>query len=320
MPQYIVRRLALIIPTLWIVSVILFGLMRVLPGDIAEVILTDDTGAQTASGYTLDRLREKLGLNRPLYVQYLAWVWDLARGNLGESLISGRPVIQDILERTPLTIQLALMGLLLSTAISIPIGVISAVKQNSLLDLFLRFFSIFFLAAPVFWVALMIIMGGALLFNWGPTLGYNLLWQKPMANLSQLWAPALILGLSGMAIMARLTRSSMLEVLREDYIRTARSKGLREQVIVLRHALKNALVPVITVIGLQLGGLIGGSVIMEQVFGIPGMGLYLLTAIRQQDYPVVQSVVAVLALLFTLTNLVVDLFYGWLDPRISYAQ
>ncbi len=319
MRKYIARRLVLMVPTLFILSLLVFALLRVLPGDVAEKMLIDDSGARTASKASLDRLRESLGLNRPLYVQYLSWVGDTVRGDFGVSLLTGRSVIQDLKQRLPITVQLALMSLLFSTCVGIPIGIISAVKQNSWLDYGLRFFSIFFLAAPGFWVALMAILAGAIWFGWVPTLGYNLLWVKPMANLSQLGVPALILGLSAMASKARYTRSSMLEVLREDYIRTARSKGLREQVIVARHAVKNAMIPVVTVIGLQFGAIMGGSVILESIFGIPGMGTYLITAIRRSDYTVVQSVVMVFALMFMFTNLVVDLFYGWLDPRISYA-
>ncbi len=318
MRKYVVRRIFLMIPTLGILTLLVFGLMRVLPGDVAEHILTDDTGARTASNLSIEMLREKLGLNRPLHIQYITWLWDLARGDFGESLLTGRTVWQDIKQRAPITLQLALMGLLLSTALGIPIGIISAIKQNSPVDLVLRFLSILFLAAPSFWLALLVILGGALWFGWVPTLGYNLLWEKPTANLSQLWAPALILGLSAMATKARMTRSTMLEVLREDYIRTARSKGLREQVVIYRHALKNAMIPVVTLVGLQFGGLMGGSVIMEQVFGIPGMGTYFIAAINSNDYPVVQSVVVVFALIFMFTNLVIDMLYGWLDPRISY--
>ncbi|MSQ21846.1 MAG: ABC transporter permease [Dehalococcoidia bacterium] len=319
MRKYIARRLVLMVPTLFIFSLLVFGLLRVLPGDVAEKMLIDDSGAQTASKASLERLREKLGLNRPLYVQYLSWVGDTVRGDFGVSLLTGRSVIQDLKQRLPLTVQLALMSLIFSTCVGVPIGIISAVKQNSLLDYGLRFFSIFFLAAPGFWVALMVILAGAFWFGWVPTLGYNLLWQQPMANLSQLGVPALILGLSAMASKARYTRSSMLEVLREDYIRTARSKGLREQVVIVRHAMKNAMIPVLTVIGLQFGAIMGGSVILESIFGIPGMGTYLITAIRRSDYTVVQSVVVVFALMFMSTNLVIDLLYGWLDPRISYA-
>lgn len=189
-----------------------------------------------------------------------------------------------------------------------------------MLPAILPFLTILLLAAPAFWVALMVILAVVLWFHWSPTLGYNLLWQEPEANLSQLWAPVLILGLGGMAVKARMTRSTMLEVLREDYIRTARSKGLREHVVIVRHALKNAMIPVVTILGLQFGGLLGGSVIMDQVFGIPGMGIYFIAAIQRQDYPVVQSMVLVFALFIMFTNLVIDLLYGWLDPRISYAS
>ena len=319
MGKYVARRLLLFIPTLWILTVVVFGLMRVLPGDVAEIILTDDSGARTASGYTIERLREKLGLNKPLHIQYLSWLWDTARLNLGESILTGRSILDDITQRFPITFQLSVMALVFSIGLGIPVGIISAVKQNSWVDLTLRFWSILFLAAPSFWLGLLVILAGSLWFKWVPSLGYNLLWEHPKENFSQLIWPALILAHGGLATMARMTRSTMLEVLREDYIRTARAKGLREQVIVYRHALKNALIPVVTMAGLSFATLMGGSVILEQVFGIPGMGSYLITAIQRQDYPVVQAGVVVFALVFMLSNLAIDLIYGWLDPRISYA-
>ncbi len=319
MIQYVIRRLVLIVPTIWILTLVVFFLMRMLPGDVAAVIMGEEVGARTSSGYTVDALRERLGINKPLHIQYLSWLWDTARGDLGVSLLTGRPVIQDIIQRFPITFELALLAQLLSLGVGIPVGIISAVKQNSWPDLLLRFWTIFFLAAPSFWLGLMVILLGAIWFNWIPSLGYNTLWAHPTENISQLIWPSIILALGGLATIARMTRSTMLEVLREDYIRTARAKGLREQVVVYRHALKNAMIPVLTLAGLSFASLMGGAVILEQVFGIPGMGVFFIQAIRSQDYPVVQSVVVVFALIFMFTNLIIDLLYGWFDPRISYA-
>lgn len=319
MGQYVARRLILIIPTMVLLTAIVFALMRVLPGDIARLMISDEAGGVNINQYTLDTLRAKLGLDRPLYMQYLTWLWDMARGDFGESLYSGRSVTSEILQRLPITVEIAVIAKIVSLALGIPVGIISAVKQNSWVDLLLRFWSIFFLAAPAFWLGLLVILIGSNLFDWIPPLGYNALWQHPRANLLQLLWPSLILASSSLAVMARMTRSTMLEVMREDYIRTARAKGLREQVVVLRHALKNALIPVVTLAGLSFANLMAGTVILEAIFGIPGMGQMFIVAINSRDYPIVQGVVVVFALIFALTNLIVDLLYGWLDPRISYA-
>lgn len=319
MGQYLARRLLLIIPTMVLLTAIVFALMRVLPGDIAKLLLSGDEGGVNMNQYTLDTLRAKLGLDRPLYMQYFTWLWDMTRGDFGESLYSGRSVTSELLQRLPITVEIALISKILSLALGIPIGIISAVKQNSWVDLLLRFWSIFFLAAPAFWLGLLVILIGSNWFGWIPPLGYNALWQDPRANLLQLLWPSLILASSSLAVMARMTRSTMLEVMREDYIRTARAKGLREQVVVVRHALKNALIPVVTLAGLSFANLMAGTVILEAIFGIPGMGQLFIVAINSRDYPIVQGVVVVFALVFALTNLIVDLLYGWLDPRISYA-
>ncbi len=319
MGKYIIRRLLLMVPTLFFVTVVVFGILRVLPGDVAQLILSGDTGASHISSYSLDSLREQLGLNHPLYVQYLMWLWDTLRGNLGVSLYSGQSISGEILHRLPITFEIALMGQLLSLVIGVPVGVLSAVKQNSWLDILLRFWSIFFLAAPTFWLALLVILASTFWFNWIPPLGYHALWEDPRGNLLQLFWPSVILAHGGLATIARMTRSTMLEVMREDYIRTARAKGLKEQIVIIRHALKNALIPVVTLSGLSFGSLLGGTVILEAIFGIPGMGQYLITAINVQDYPIVQGEIVVFALMFMFINLTIDLVYGWLDPRISYS-
>ena len=320
MHKYAARRLLALVPTLLIMSILLFLILRVLPGDITAVILGDvEEGSIRISQSTLDQLREELGLNRPLHLQYVHWLWDISRGDLGTSLLTRKPVSVEILHRLPLTLQIAFMAKVLALLFGIPIGIVSAIKRNSLLDYLLRFMSIFFLAAPNFWLGLLVLMGGVLWFTWSPPLGYNLIWEHPTANMLQLIWPILILALSGMAIIARMTRSTMLEVLREDYVRTARAKGLTERVVIYRHALKNAMIPVVTLAGLSFGHLLGGTVIMETVFSIPGMGLYMIEAIRNRDYPIVQGVAIMIAAFFMLVNLVVDLLYAWLDPRISYS-
>ncbi|MDO8751786.1 MAG: ABC transporter permease [Dehalococcoidia bacterium] len=319
MSKYIARRLLLIIPTLIILTLLVFGLMRVLPGDVATRMLSDEAGALSIKNVSADALRAKMGLDRPLYLQYLNWLWDLARGDLGESLLTGKRVGDEIIQRLPVTFQIALMAQILSLVIGIPVGIISAVKQNSWMDLLLRFWSILFLAAPSFWLATLFILVAALQFNWLPPMGYHSLLEDPKGNLLQLVWPSIILAHGGLATIARMTRSTMLEVMREDYIRTARAKGLKEQVVIIRHALKNALIPVVTLAGLSFAGLMGGTVILEQIFAIPGMGSFFISAIRFRDYPIVQGTVIVFAVIFMLVNLLIDLMYGWLDPRISYS-
>ncbi|MEK7777748.1 MAG: ABC transporter permease [Chloroflexota bacterium] len=319
MYSYVARRLLLVVPTLLILTLVVFGLMRVLPGDVAVMILGGAEGGLNFSHYSIEALRAKLGLDQPLYMQYLSWLWGILRGNLGESLLSGQSVFSEILVRLPITFQIALMAQALSLVLGIPIGILSAIKQNSWQDLLLRFWSIFFLAAPSFWLGMLVILAGAFWFNWLPPLGYNVIWDNPKDTLVQLMWPALILGSHGMAVTARMTRSTMLEVLREDYIRTARAKGLRERIVIVRHALKNALIPVVTLSGLSFAGMMGGTVVLEYIFAIPGMGSYFIKAIQSQDYPIVQGVIVVFGLIFILTNLVIDLLYGWLDPRISYS-
>ena len=320
MGKYVLRRVLLIIPTLLILSVMVFMVMRVLPGDVAQIIMGEEIGAtNTAIKVSMETLRKQLGLDKPLYIQYLTWVWDLARLDFGDSLITGRSIASEIVQRLPITLELAILAKILSLVIGIPVGIVSAVRQNTWVDLVLRFTVIFSLATPSFWIGLMVIFAGAFYFDWLPPLGYHSLWTDPRGNLTQMLWPAIILAHGTMATTARMTRSAMLEVMREDYIRTARAKGLKEQVVIYRHALKNALIPVVTLAGLSFAGLLGGSVIMEAIFAIPGMGQYLITAITLHDYTVVQGFVMVFAVVVMMINLVIDLVYGWIDPRISYS-
>jgi peptide/nickel transport system permease protein len=291
-----------------------FVAVRLLPGDVID---------QMSSGYGKNdpELRRQLARQYSLDVsmpeQYAGWVAGLARGDLGRSIATGRPISQDLVQRLPTTFELGLLAMLVSCAIALPVGVVSAVRQDTPVDYAGRSLAIGMLAIPSFWLALLAITYGFVLFRWTPPLQYSQLWEDPAANLKILWLPALILGAALAGSVMRYTRSMVLEVLRQDYIRTAWAKGLRERMVILRHALPNALIPVITVIGLQVPILVGGTVILETVFSIPGMGSFLLQAVQQRDYPVVQGVVLISAVVVVITNLIVDLSYSVLDPRLK---
>ncbi|MBI4496984.1 MAG: ABC transporter permease [Chloroflexi bacterium] len=319
MRAYILRRLILFFPTLLIVSFIIFAIMRIVPGDPAEAILAGPTGEGSYTKEDLEQLRLKLGLDKPLHIQYVSWLWDFVRLDMGESLTQGRPVTDELKLRFPVTFQLAVLALLTSVGIAIPIGVLAAIRQDTWVDYIFRSFAILGLAMPTFWIALLIILVLSRGFNWFPPTGFVHLWDDPLKSSQQLIWPALALGFHSNGTMLRLTRAQLLEVLREDYVRTAWAKGLRERVIVVRHALRNALLPVVTVIGLQLAALLGGTVLVENIFALPGMGRTLINAVYSRDYPVVQAFIMVLATLHLSLNLIVDIAYGWLDPRIRYS-
>lgn len=318
MHQYILRRLFMTGPTLLGVSLIIFAIMRLLPGDVALVIATRG-GEGTTTEQEVAALREQLGLTDPLPLQYLKFIGGLMRLDAGNSLWSGRPVMQELLSRLPLTLELAALAVAFSLVIAIPLGILSAVRQDTWADYLFRFVSIAGLALPNFWIGVLIILFLSLSFHWLPPLGYTDLFTDPAKNLQQLVWPALALGYRQAAVVSRMTRSAMLEVLREDYIRTAWAKGLEERAVLFRHALKNALLPVITLSSVQLGGLLGGAVIMETIFTLPGIGRLLIDSLAHRDYPMVQSIVVLLAFMVTFVNLVVDLLYAWLNPRIRYA-
>lgn len=320
MAAYLVKRLLIAIPTLIGAVTLAFIMLRVLPGDVVDILLAEGAGDRPSLSLSRDLLREELGLDRPLYVQYLHWVGDSLRGDLGNSLYTGKSVARELLNRLPLTLQLAIMAEALALSIGIPIGILSAVRQDKWLDRVLRFWSIFFLAVPTFWLGLLVVLMGALAFEWIPPLGYHLLWKDPGKNLAQLIWPALILASHESARISRMTRSGMLEVLREDYIRTARAKGLTEHLVLTRHALKNALIPIVTFTSIYFGTLLGGVVVLERIFSIPGLGSLFLESILFRDYTVIQALVFLLAAGFVVINLVVDILYGWLDPRISLGQ
>tara|TARA_A100001037_G_scaffold277525_1_gene277672 strand:+ start:1128 stop:2054 length:927 start_codon:yes stop_codon:yes gene_type:complete len=305
------------IPTLLGATLFVFLLMRVVPGDIAYALLAGEEGAAAVDPASLEKLREELGTNNPLYQQYWDWVKGIPMGDLGDSMWNRLPVADEIMIRMPITGQLAIMSVIIGCLVGIPLGIISALKQDTWIDAIARFFSIFFLALPAFWEGLMILMLTVRVWRWMPPLGRNYLWEDPGANMAQLIFPALIIGFNLMAIVTRMTRSTMLEVLREDYIRTARAKGLANTVVIWRHVLKNSMIPVVTVVSMSVGGLLGGTVVSETVFSIPGIGVHLIEAIRNRDYTTVQALILVFAFIFVFINLLVDIIYGWLDPRIS---
>ncbi len=313
MKRYILKRIILLIPTLFLISFIVFSIIRFLPGDVVKLMLSEQ-------GYAgdVEEMYRLLGLDRPIYHQYIQYMKGALKGDLGKSLWSGRLVSQEILQKLPATLELALLSMLFALLIAIPTGVISAIRQDTWIDYLFRSISIGGLSIPGFWLGTMIVVFASIWYRWVPNIRYVAFFKDPVSNLSQFTLPALIMGIALAAGIMRMARSMMLEILREDYIRTAWSKGLREAVIIWRHALKNAMIPVVTVMGLQISALIGGTVIMESIFVLPGMGRYLLDAITWRDYPVIQGINLVLASGIIFINLIVDVFYAFLDPRIRY--
>jgi peptide/nickel transport system permease protein len=311
----------LFFPTLLLVTIAVFVILRVVPGDPA-VLLLAGTGDDAEEQYTQEQLqamREKLGTNRPIYIQYTDWVWKMLRLDFGESYFFKTPVYDDIAERLPVTIELGLMSVLLASVVAVPLGVYSAIKQDTIGDYITRVITITGIALPNFWVAIMIIFFLVLSFGYFPPLGYASVWDDPWSNMQQMIFPAIALGTSNMAFIARITRSAMLEVLHDDYIRTARAKGLSERVVIFRHALKNAMLPVVTVFGYEFGRLISGTVIIEVIFLVPGMGRLLVTSIFNRDFPMIQAVVLLIAVIVLILNVLMDLLYALLNPRIRYA-
>ena len=316
MGAYIIRRVLTFIPSAIGVTLIIFVIMRIVPGDPALMILSghDGEGTYTQEDYLL--LRSQMGLDDPLPTQYLRWMGELARLDLGVSLEDDRPISQIFNERFPVTVQLAILGFISACAMGIPIGIISAVKQDSILDYIFRSIAIFGLAMPTFFVGLIVILVLSVYFNWFPPIGFANLWEDPLKSIQLLGWPALALGFSVNGTMMRMMRAQMLEVIQEDYVRTARSKGLPERVVINRHAVKNAMLPVITLAGTLLGGLLGGTVVIEMIFNIPGMGRALIDAIYVRDIPIIQTFILIIALIYLFLNLLIDLTYGWLNPRI----
>jgi peptide/nickel transport system permease protein len=314
MKQYVLRRVALAIPTLFLVSVIVFGLMRLMPGDVATRMVEGHAYAPT-----IDALRRDLGLDRPAHVQYFEWVRGiLLEGDFGQSYWTRQPILDEFVRRFPVTLGLAALTILVSVVIGIGVGIISAVRQDTVTDYVGRIFAILALSVPYFGLAVLVVVLPSIYFRWTPVYTYVPFTVDPLENLKILAVPALVFGVTRAGPIMRIMRSALLEVLRQDFIRTAWSKGLGERTIVLRHALKNAMIPVITLVGLQMPLYIGGSVIIESIFRLPGVGLFFFEALTRLDYPVVQSVNLIIAALVVGLNLLIDVTYAFLDPRIRY--
>lgn len=320
MGTYLWRRLLLFIPSLFGMSVIIFVLMRLVPGDVAHILVYESgTEYSQAAEKQVQKIREELGLNRPLVIQYVSWIAGLARIDFGYSYWERRPVLNILQERFPRSLELATLTFIFAIILAVPLGVYSAVRQNSWADHFVRAFSISGLSIPLFFSGVLILYLLVGVFSWMPPLEYVSVFEDPMENMRQLIWPALAQAFYVSAPIMRLTRSQMLEVIREDYIRTARSKGLREQLVVYKHGLRNALLPVVTFAGVLAGRLLGGQIIMENIFAIPGMGTALVAAVGFRDYPTIQALVFLTSIIYLSLNLLVDLLYGWLDPRIRHA-
>jgi peptide/nickel transport system permease protein len=318
MGQYILRRLVLIVPTLFGISVMVFLLMRLIPGDVIDMMIGPEL-IDTLTQEERETLLRMFGLDAPLHIQYLRWISGVLQGDLGVSLRSSQPVSEAIFRRLGVTAELAFLSVICSTIIAVPLGVLAAMRRNSFIDVLVNAIGLLGVSIPTFWLATLLLFVASGYLQWRPALIWVSPFQDPVANLQQMLLPVLSLSGSMIAVVMRMTRSSMLEVLGQDYIRTAYAKGLREQLVMSRHALKNSLIPVLTVIGLQIGGLLSGAVVIEQIFGLPGIGWMLLNAISQRDYPLVQGTVLFIAFTFVMVNLFVDLLYSYVDPRIRFV-
>ena len=318
MYRYLSQRLAIMIPTVLGITILIFLAMRVLPGDPLALIMSESAGSYILSEEELQTARASLGLDKPYYVQYLSWMGEVVRGDLGSSFWTNEPIRDLVLRRAPITGQIALMAVLFSWLIGVPIGMFSAMWRNSLFDHISRVTITVFIAVPSFWIGLLIVLASVLIFTWRPPLTIVQLWDDPLANLSMTTLPALALGLGLAAANARMARSSALEVMYDDYIRTARAKGLPDRMVMWRHVFKNAMLPVITTSGVALGGLLGGAVSVERAFGVPGLGTLLVQALTERDWMMIQNLVLLYGIIFAVINLLVDLSYGWFDPRIRY--
>ena len=318
MKAYIIRRLLLIIPTLFILSILVFLSVRFIPGDVINVMVIRMEGL-VGGGIDRESVRRVLGLDMPVYVQYGRWLGGIfLHGTLGESLFGGYVIEERILDRLPVTIELGLLAVVIGLLIALPVGIYSAIRQDTAPDYLGRSFAIIGLATPNFWLALMVMIYPAIWWGWSPPMELVPFTEDPLGNLSMFIIPSLILGTASAAATMRMTRTMMLEVLRQDYIRTAWSKGLKERVVIVRHAVKNALIPVVTLIGMQFPILVGGSVIMENIFNLPGLGRLMLDALNGRDYPVVSGINLFFATAVMGINLIIDLIYPYLDPRVRY--
>lgn len=323
MGGYIAKRVLLVLPTLFGAAVLVFALMRLIPGDICVVRL--GSGGASFDPRALAQCHAEIGLDKPIYVQFLNFVWGFCRLDFGISMWSGKPVATEIAARLPISLEIALLATVVAIAIAVPLGTLSALKQNTWIDVVVRTLAIGGIATPSFWLGIVSILIVLNITNavigrpWMPPIDYVPIWKDPIRNLSMAILPAVTVGYRYAAVSMRMTRSAMLEVLREDYIRTARAKGLIEKLVINRHALKNALLPVVTLIGLEFAFLIGGLVVTEQVFNLNGIGRLFVQAVQNQDYTLTQALVMLTVAVFVLSNLLVDLLYAWLDPRIRFA-
>lgn len=313
MRNYIIRRIIQLLPVLFGISVLIFAVMKMIPGDVISGILGIE-----ATEELRHQLEVKFGLDRPYIVQYLDWISGVFVGDFGESIRTGNPILPDIMQRMRVTAELAVLSAVISWIIAIPLGIIAAVKRNTWVDRFVRVFALLGVSVPGFATCICVILALSLMFNYYSPLGFVFFVDDPMLNLEMIILPALINGFSISGSVMRMTRSSMLEVLRQDFIKTVRAKGASEKVAIFKHAFRNAMIPVVTLIGMQIGSLLGGGVIMEQIFSLPGLGQLAVTAINQRDYPVVQGCTLVIAFIFVIVNLITDLLYAFIDPRISY--
>jgi len=316
--RYILRRLVTAVPTVFGITLLIFVAMRVLPGDPIAMIASEGQGQYVLSPQELTDARISLGLDKPLPLQYVAWMNDVVHGNLGHSFWNKEPISATIGRRGTISLEIALLAVIFSWCVGVPVGMFSATHRNSWLDNITRLLMTLFLAIPSFWIGLSAVLFFVLVFTWRPPLTIVQLWEDPAKNLQMVIGPALAIGLGLAATLARMTRSATLEVMHEDYVRTARAKGLREQLVVSRHVFRNALLPVVTTSGAAIGGLIGGAVATEAAFGVPGLGNYLVQALNQRDWMVIQNLVLIYGVIFVVVNLIVDLSYAWIDPRIRY--
>jgi peptide/nickel transport system permease protein len=318
MYKYIFRRILIAIPTLIGVSILIFFIMRILPGDVIDAMVTDETGSLVFTEQERESIMESLGLNRPVHIQYLSWMRDVFTGDLGFSFWTKISIGEHVRRRAPMTIEITVLSLLISWVIGLPVGILAAVYRNSIGDYIARGTVILFLAIPSFYAALGFLIFFVLVFTWRPPVEVIFFWQQPIKSLYVALPAAVAIGTGMAAVIARMARSSILEIIREDYVRTARSKGLSNRVVINRHVLKNALIPVITISGLQFGNLLAGSIAVETALNIPGLGSLLAQGLADRDWMIIQNMVLIFAFSFIIINLIVDLIYSWVDPRIRY--
>jgi peptide/nickel transport system permease protein len=311
LPKYFLKRLLVAIPSLLIATVIVFSLVRLIPGDVVVLMMEENQYADD-----IEAMRAKLGLNRPIYLQYFQWVGRALRGDLGDSLYTRRPVVSELLARVPVSLELGAVAIFFAILLGIPVGILSAVRQDTAQDYAARGGAILGLSVPGFWLGTLVVVLPAIYFKWSPSIQFTKLADNPWGHVTQFILPGLLLGIASAASIMRLTRTQLLEVLRQDYVRTAWSKGLGERIVVLKHSLKNALIPVVTVLGIQIAQVLSGTVIFESIFGLPGMGRFLFDAITERDYPVIQGINLVVVTTVVAVNLLVDVVYAYLDPRI----